>query len=52
MEHLGLVTEVLKHVSARFRPSTQDIKRRIDGLIERDYLERDEQTHTTYHYLA
>jgi len=52
MEHNSLVAEVIKQVSARFQPSPADVKRRIEGLIERDYMERDRESKGVYHYLA
>jgi cullin 3 len=36
-----LVAEVMRQLANRFEPSTADIKKRIEDLIERDYLERD-----------
>jgi hypothetical protein len=29
-----------------------DLKKRIESLIDRDYLERDEKDPSSYHYLA
>ena len=37
----SLILEVIKQLSLRFEPSNSDIKKRIEDLIERDYLERD-----------
>lgn len=36
-----LVAEVMRQLAYRFEPTTADIKKRIEDLIERDYLERD-----------
>ena len=36
----------------KFPASTTDIKRRIESLIERDYLERAADQTNTYNYLA
>ena len=52
MEHNSLVAEVIKQVSARFHPSPTDVKKRIEGLIDRDYMERDKESKGVYHYLA
>ncbi|KAI8050826.1 Cullin-domain-containing protein [Syncephalis plumigaleata] len=40
MEHNTLVAEVTRQLLSRFRPDPSIIKRRIDSLIEREYLER------------
>jgi cullin 3 len=52
LDHANLVSEVTRQLQARFRPSPQDIKKRIEGLMEREYLERDKDDKKTYHYLA
>ena len=36
-----LIAEVLRQLTSRFEPSTTDIKKRVEDLIERDFLERD-----------
>lgn len=51
MDHNQLVAEVSRQVT-NFKPSPMDIKRQIEGLIERDYIERDEANPRTYHYVA
>uniref|UniRef100_A0A7S3PYP2 Cullin family profile domain-containing protein n=1 Tax=Chaetoceros debilis TaxID=122233 RepID=A0A7S3PYP2_9STRA len=52
LKHNDLIAEVTKQLSSRFVPSPQFIKKRIAGLIERDYLERDENDHRLYSYVA
>jgi cullin 3 len=52
LSHNDLITEVTKQVSIRFQPSPQFIKKRIEGLIEREYLERSEHEHRLYMYVA
>jgi cullin 3 len=47
-----LIAEVTKQLQVRFVPTPQFIKKRIEGLIEREYLERDEQDHRLYMYVA
>jgi cullin 3 len=42
LTHTQLVTEVTTQVIQRFKPDPQDIKKRIEVLIEREYLQRDE----------
>jgi cullin 3 len=52
MEHNALVAEVIRMVSARFNPDLASIKKRIEHLIDRDYLERSADNHNMYSYLA
>lgn len=42
LDNNNLVAEVTKQLSNRFRPTPQLIKKRIESLIEREYLERAE----------
>ena len=51
MSFNDLVTEVTKQISI-FEPGPRDIKNRIESLIEREYLERDEINTTMFKYLA
>ncbi|KAF7867090.1 uncharacterized protein EAF02_009876 [Botrytis sinoallii] len=51
--HQQLVTEVISQLSQRFQPNINMMKRRIESLIEREYLERIEDAKVpTYKYLA
>ncbi len=52
LQHNDLIAEVTKQLTVRFVPTPQFIKKRIEGLIERDYLERSEQDHRLYQYVA
>lgn len=52
LQHSNLVAEVTKQLSARFRPNPIVIKKRIESLIEREYLERSVQDRKVYNYLA
>jgi cullin 3 len=52
MDHTNLVAEVVRQLSARFLPAPPDIKKRIENLIEREYLERDKDDKKLYNYLA
>lgn len=46
------MTEVLSQLSARFVPDVNMIKKRIESLIDREYLERVEEDPPTYGYVA
>jgi len=52
LSHNDLIAEVTRQLSNRFHPSPQFIKKRIESLIEREYLERSEQEHRVYMYVA
>ncbi|KAF4629971.1 hypothetical protein G7Y89_g8174 [Cudoniella acicularis] len=53
LTHQLLFTEVISQLSQRFKPDLGMMKRRIESLIEREYLERVEDAATpTYRYLA
>lgn len=50
LKHALLLTEVYNQVRFPVKPS--DIKKRVESLIEREYLERDNEDSQTYSYLA
>jgi len=52
MEHSNLISEVTKQLSSRFMPNPMIIKKRIESLIEREYLERSKTDRKLYNYLA
>ena len=51
LPHATLVAETISQL-LYFRPQAKDIKKRIESLITRDYLERDESDINTYKYMA
>ena len=51
ISHTDLMAEVLRQLD-KFRPEVKLIKERIEGLIERGYLERNRESAQTYNYLA
>jgi len=52
MKHPLLVAEVIAQLKARFVPKPAKIKKRIEALIEQEYLERDKADRSVYKYLA
>ena len=52
LHHNDLIAEVTKQLSVRFVPSPQFIKKRVESLIEREYLERAEGDRRVYQYIA
>lgn len=52
LDHRQLMSEVSQQLFAMFKPDPKQIKRRIEDLIAREYLERDEQHSDVYKYLA
>ena len=52
LDHQTLIAETTKHLQTKFVPDPQMIKRRIEGLIDREYLERDKEDKKYYNYLA
>lgn len=51
-QHNILVSDVTTQLKSRFLPSPVIIKKRIEGLIEREYLARTPEDRKTYVYLA
>ncbi|KAI3931340.1 hypothetical protein MKX01_040257 [Papaver californicum] len=52
LDHNNIVAEVTKQLQSRFLPNPVVIKKRIESLIEREFLERDKVDRKTYRYLA
>lgn len=52
LSHNLLVTDVTTQLRSRFLPSPVIIKKRIEGLIEREYLARTPEDRKVYVYLA
>lgn len=50
LAHSHLMTELIDHL--RFQARPQDLKKRIESLIERDYMRRDEKDANMYIYVA
>lgn len=52
MSHSNLVAEVTEQLRSRFMPSPVIIKKRIEALIEREYLARESGDRKLYTYVA
>nr|GEV29749.1 cullin-3A-like [Tanacetum cinerariifolium] len=52
LDHNNIVAEVTKQLQTRFLPNPVVIKKRIESLIEREFLERDKDDRKLYRYLA
>lgn len=52
IDHVSLIAECTKILSTKFSPDPQVIKKRIEGLIEREYMERDKDDRRNYLYIA
>ena len=52
LNHNQLVSEVVEQLNKRFQPSPVVIKKRIEGLIEREYIKRSDADRKVYVYLA
>ncbi|KAG6918745.1 hypothetical protein DXG01_011936 [Tephrocybe rancida] len=54
MKHQPLIQEVISQISMRFAPKIPDIKKvwSIDSLLEKEYIERVENTKDTFAYVA
>ncbi|XP_004294382.1 PREDICTED: cullin-1-like [Fragaria vesca subsp. vesca] len=50
--HQKLVMECVEMVQHVFKPDIKAIKKRIEDLISRDYLERDQEDSNTFKYVA
>jgi len=52
LDHNHLIAEVTQQLSSRFLPEPAMIKKRIEALIDREYLEREDSDRKVYTYLA
>ncbi|KAJ7600988.1 Cullin [Mycena floridula] len=52
MKNQALVQEVISQISQRFAPKIPDIKKAIETLLEKEYIERVGDTKETFSYVA
>ncbi|KAF8917037.1 Cullin-domain-containing protein [Mucidula mucida] len=52
MKNQQLIQEVISQISTRFAPKIPDIKKAIDTLLEKEYMERVDGTRDTFAYVA
>ncbi|PFH53934.1 hypothetical protein AMATHDRAFT_53605 [Amanita thiersii Skay4041] len=52
MKYQPLMQEVIAQITQRFAPKIPDIKKAIETLLEKEYIERVEGTKDTYAYVA
>jgi len=52
LEHQKLILEASNQLLRHFKPDPKQIKKRIEDLIAREYLERDASNNNVYKYLA
>ncbi|TYH58428.1 hypothetical protein ES332_D08G152700v1 [Gossypium tomentosum] len=50
--HQQLISETIEQLSRMFKPNIKAIKKRIEDLITRDYMERDRDNSHMFRYLA
>lgn len=52
LDHNMLITQVSQQLMQHFKPDPKIIKKRIEDLIQREYIERDKDKAQNYRYLA
>ncbi|KAG8980167.1 Cullin-1, partial [Tulasnella sp. 427] len=52
MKNQQLIQEVIAQISQRFTPRVPDIKKAIDTLLEKEYIERVEGQRDLFNYVA
>lgn len=52
MKHQQLIAETVDQLKARFQPKVPDVKKGIDAMLDREYIEREEGSRDTYRCVA
>ncbi|KAJ6470184.1 cullin-1 [Mycena vulgaris] len=52
MKNQALIQEVISQISQRFAPKIPDIKKAIETLLEKEYIERVDGSKDTFAYVA
>ncbi|OMH83458.1 Cullin-1 [Zancudomyces culisetae] len=52
LSHTMLVTETIAHLTSRFKPTILEIRKGIDTLLEKEFIERASGSKDQYNYLA
>ncbi|PLW07885.1 hypothetical protein PCANC_07910 [Puccinia coronata f. sp. avenae] len=52
LKHQALIQESIGQLASRFKPSVVDIKKAIETLIEKEYMQRQEGSRDVFEYLA
>lgn len=52
LQHQQLIMEVIQQLTRMFKPDLKLIKKRVEDLISREYLERDKDNPQLFRYLA
>ena len=51
LKHQALIQESIGQLAPRFKPSVVDIKKAIETLIEKEYVQRQEGSRDVFEYL-
>lgn len=52
VSHNELIAQLVRQLHGRFVPTTLMMKQRIEDLIDKEYLKRDDDSPEVYHYIA